>query len=199
MYRQLNHVYIVETLQRLACRIRERFPASNLNQVCGELLEIARESEVRIQRLRRPHWPLRLGVAAIIVAFLALTVVVALGLHVSLRVEHVADLLQGLDAAVNEVIVVALALYFLISLETRLKQRDALRALHELRSIAHVTDMHQLTKDPESHVSPALATPSSPRRNLTRFELSRYLDYCSELLSLTSKLAACTPNTCATR
>lgn len=25
---------------------------------------------------------------------------------------------------------------------------------------------------------------------MTRFELSRYLDYCSELLSLTSKLAA---------
>jgi hypothetical protein len=190
MYRQLNHLYIVETLQRLNCRIRERFPKSNLNQVCGELLEIARESEARIQRLRRPYWPLRIGVTAIIVAFLSVTVVVGLGLHVSLRVEHVAELLQGLDAAVNEIILVALALFFLISLETRLKQRDALRALHELRSIAHVIDMHQLTKDPESHVSSAMTTPSSPQRTMTRFELSRYLDYCSELLSLTSKLAA---------
>ena len=29
-----------------------------------------------------------------------------------------------------------------------------------------------------------------PRRTMTAFELNRYLDYCSELLSLTSKLAA---------
>ena len=33
-------------------------------------------------------------------------------------------------------------------------------------------------------------TPSSPRRTLTRYELIRYLDYCSEMLSLNSKLAA---------
>lgn len=34
------------------------------------------------------------------------------------------------------------------------------------------------------------STPSSPERHLSRAELRRYLDYCSELLSLTSKLAA---------
>jgi hypothetical protein len=34
------------------------------------------------------------------------------------------------------------------------------------------------------------STPSSPQRMLTPYELIRYLDYCSELLSLTSKLAA---------
>jgi hypothetical protein len=50
--------------------------------------------------------------------------------------------------------------------------------------------MHQLTKDPEHLLSPHLRTPSSPERQLTRFELARYLDYCTELLSLSSKLAA---------
>ncbi|MCZ6666123.1 MAG: hypothetical protein O7B81_12515, partial [Gammaproteobacteria bacterium] len=33
-------------------------------------------------------------------------------------------------------------------------------------------------------------TKSSPTRHLTLRELIRYLDYCSELLSLTSKIAA---------
>jgi hypothetical protein len=65
-----------------------------------------------------------------------------------------------------------------------------LAALHELRSVAHVIDMHQLTKDPDSARRPDLATPSSPKRTLDRFELSRYLDYCSEMLSVTTKLAA---------
>jgi hypothetical protein len=50
--------------------------------------------------------------------------------------------------------------------------------------------MHQLTKDPEHVISPERTTASSPQRTLTRFELVRYLDYCSELLSLSSKLAA---------
>ena len=50
--------------------------------------------------------------------------------------------------------------------------------------------MHQLTKDPE-RVHPGIQlTTASPRVNLTRFELSRYLDYCSEMLSLTGKVAA---------
>lgn len=34
------------------------------------------------------------------------------------------------------------------------------------------------------------ATPSSPTRTLTPGQLARYLDYCSEMLSLLSKLAA---------
>jgi hypothetical protein len=54
----------------------------------------------------------------------------------------------------------------------------------------HIVDMHQLSKDPEHLLGPAMPTESSPRRSFTRFELARYLDYCSELLSLTSKLAA---------
>jgi hypothetical protein len=49
--------------------------------------------------------------------------------------------------------------------------------------------MHQLTKDPSAVVSVAGKTPSSPARTLSPFEVTRYLDYCSEMLSLTSKVA----------
>jgi hypothetical protein len=62
--------------------------------------------------------------------------------------------------------------------------------LHRLRSIAHIVDMHQLTKDPELALHRVEATASSPSRTLSRTQLPRYLDYCSELLALTSKLAA---------
>ena len=82
------------------------------------------------------------------------------------------------------------AVFFLISLETRLKRNRSLRDLHVFRSIAHVIDMHQLTKDPSSALASDYATASSPQRTMTPFELTRYLDYCSEMLSLTSKLAA---------
>jgi hypothetical protein len=66
-----------------------------------------------------------------------------------------------------------------------------LRALHELRAISHVIDMHQLTKDPSQLLSRSgNRTASSPQRTLTAFQLIRYLDYCSELLSLIGKLGA---------
>ena len=50
--------------------------------------------------------------------------------------------------------------------------------------------MHQLTKDPEYVLHEVAATASSPERRLTQGQLKRYLEYCSELLSLVSKLAA---------
>jgi hypothetical protein len=59
-----------------------------------------------------------------------------------------------------------------------------------LRSLAHIVDMHQLTKDPERVTGPPANTESSPKRALTPFELTRYLDYCSEMLALISKAAA---------
>ncbi len=80
-------------------------------------------------------------------------------------------------------------LFFLVSIEERLKRRDALQALNELRSIIHVIDMHQLTKDPSLLVTVAGKTSSSPARVLSSFEMTRYLDYCSEMVSLTSKVA----------
>jgi hypothetical protein len=191
VYRTLDYRCIVTTLETLGNRIRERFPESSLGRVSGELLEFARQSGERIDRLRRPYWWLRFGIAMVIVVIIAVTLTaVLLSMEVSRRADNVFTLLQGLDAAVNELILLAIAFYFLFSLEGRLKRREALKGLHQLRSIAHVIDMHQLTKDPEVVVAPAAATPSSPQRTMTPFELCRYLDYCSELLSLISKLAA---------
>ena len=77
-----------------------------------------------------------------------------------------------------------------VSWENRIKRNRALIAIHELRAMAHIVDMHQLTKDPERLMSPREDTPSSPERVMSAPELGRYLDYCSELLALTSKIAA---------
>jgi hypothetical protein len=95
-----------------------------------------------------------------------------------------------LDAALNDVVLIGAALFFLITVEGRIKRHRALRFLRELSAIAHLVDMHQLTKDPEHGASASSATPSSPRHALSNFELGRYLDYCSEMLSLISKIAA---------
>ena len=64
--------------------------------------------------------------------------------------------------------------------ENRLRRRQALGFVRELRAVAHIVDMHQLTKDPDRLLNPVTDTESSPRRSLTRDELGRYVDYCSD-------------------
>jgi hypothetical protein len=49
--------------------------------------------------------------------------------------------------------------------------------------------MHQLTKDPDSIAEHAVSTAHSPQRALGSYDLARYLDYCTEMLSLISKTA----------
>jgi hypothetical protein len=191
MYSELQPERIRETIAVLERRIAERFPGSGLSQVGAELGRLAGETEAVAERLRRPIWGLRIAAGIGVAATAALTLgLVWLGLRILFVEEDAASLLTATESAVNEVILLALGIAFLVSLEARVKRRRALRSLHRLRSLVHIVDMHQLTKDPEAVLSPDRVTASSPERPLTRFELARYLDYCSELLSLAAKLAA---------
>lgn len=99
-------------------------------------------------------------------------------------------LVQASEAGLNVFLLLSAAVLFLVTAETRIKRRRALKAIHELRALAHVIDMHQLTKDPERLLAERIETPSSPKRNLSPAELGRYLDYCTEMLSLIGKIAA---------
>jgi len=121
--------------------------------------------------------------------------VALMSLRVSLEVQSAAELVQAIEASVNDLVFLGVGLYFLAGLEGRIKRARILAALHELRSISHIIDMHQLTKDPDRIVADdggeaRVDTPSSPVRTLSRFELGRYLDYCGEMLALLGKIAA---------
>jgi hypothetical protein len=190
VYRSLKPEKIVETAQRLQTRIRERFPESSLGRLSGEIHGVAQRAAETSRWLCAPNWPIRCGVAACILAMVLSGAGVAMRLHVDVGRITLPDLLQAVEAAVNDLVFLGIAVFFLVSWETRIKRRRALKAVHELRSLAHIIDMHQLTKDPEKLLASYATTPSSPERTMTPFELTRYLDYCSESLSLLSKVAA---------
>ncbi len=185
---------ILKTLDRLEHRISERFPESGLLGVCKEFNQLSIKSEELARRLQPPIWPVRL-VAMAAAALLVGLVAWALGQlvrHFQFDASGVFHLLQTTESAINELIFLGLAIFFLVNLEARIKRQSALQALHRLRSIAHVVDMHQLTKDPAFLLSKhkIADTESSPQRTLTRHQIVRYLDYCSELLALNAKIAA---------
>jgi hypothetical protein len=191
-YRSLDPQKVVETISALQQRITERFPGAGLGGVCAELKAIAQHNSERAEAIGRRNIWLRALVFALLVGGLWLLVRIAMLISVSTSAtaDNVYSVLQGVEAAMNIIALMGATLFFLITIEDRLKRRRALTALHELRSIVHVIDMHQLTKDPSMDFNIRSDTPSSPRRTLTRFEVTRYLDYCSEMLSLTSKVAA---------
>ncbi|WP_072370826.1 hypothetical protein [Hyphomicrobium sp. NDB2Meth4] len=187
-YRNLASQNVVETLSILGQRINERFPNSGLLRVCEELTRMAEQTTERAEKIARPNILLLAGSWGL-VAFGAAMIVwlgsKALSLEASTELTNV---MQGVDAAVSLLIVLGGGAFYLSTLEGRLRRGAVLKALHEFRSIAHVIDMHQLTKDPSALGGPR--TSSSPERDMTRYELVRYLSYCSEMLSLASKAAA---------
>jgi hypothetical protein len=192
-YRTLDADKIVQTLKVLEQRIVQRFPASGLSGVCHELVSIAEDSQRRAQAIAVPNIALRITVYAAIIAGILGLLTVALVFTRFLQLQmgnEVFGLFQGIDAAMNITVLTGAALFFAISLEDRIKRRRAMRDLHVFRTVAHVIDMHQLTKDPSIILHHGPPTEASSQRGMNRFELTRYLDYCTEMLSLTSKLAA---------
>jgi hypothetical protein len=188
--RALEPAKVIDTIAALHRRISERFPGAGLGHVCQELHAIAKENSARARQITRRNLPLRVAIFVLLAAGAAGLVWIAQLIYLFPRsADNVYSVLQGLEAAANIAVLLGAAIFFLFRIEQNLKRRAALQALHELRSIVHVIDMHQLTKDPSFVVTVAGKTASSPQRVLSPFEVARYLDYCSEMVSLTSKVA----------
>src|SRR5712692_983745 len=126
MYSELQLERIGETIAALEKRIGERFPGSGLSRVAAELHRLADRTGAVVERLRRPVWILRIAAAIGIAAILGVSVAVAfLGLRTSIRVQSVLDVLQGSEVAINDIILISAAIFFFLTLETRVKRRAA--------------------------------------------------------------------------
>ncbi len=189
-YKALDGQKIIKTVERLSKRVAERFPQAGLCNVSKELLAVAHAAKSRTEAINKPIMWVRIVNALLITVIIATIMISFATFETEAKDYHIFDFIQLLEAGINDVVLIGVGIFFLVTFETRMKRGRALRALHELRSIAHVIDMHQLTKDPEHVLTRVEATPSSPEYGMNPYQLGRYLDYCSEMLSLTSKLAA---------
>jgi hypothetical protein len=160
-YRELSAAHIGATLRRLRDRVAERFPGSGLSQVSAELVTLGEEASRQVEYLRRPLWPVRVAVGLAIAAMTGVIALAALGVRVPNRVDRFSELLQMFESAVNDLVFLGVGVFFLLSAESRVKRRRVLGSLHELRSIVHIVDMHQLTKDPERLMTPRADTAAS--------------------------------------
>ncbi len=193
LYRTLLPGRIVTTAEQLTRRIAERFPQSSLVAVSRELKQVANEAVARTNQIRQPHYLIRCSVAVLILVLVGILTTVGLSVKWQTRQNEELFLfehfIQSLEAGLGSLVFLGAAIAYLVSVERRWKRERLLSALRELRALAHVVDMHQLTKDPQS-LTQSRPTQSSPQRTMTTFELGRYLDYCTEMLSVIGKIAA---------
>lgn len=185
MERMLKTEKLLETAEKVSQRIAEQFPESGLSLVAAEVVQVTREAVVRAETIRRPILWLRAGLILLLVLAVA---------GVAWLVQGHADdyftlnrLMNLLDASKGGAAYLAAIALFLVTLEIRLKRRRALRAIHELRAMAHIIDMHQLAKDPE-RLDPHGGSVMVSGRSMTAGTMGNYLQHCTELLALISKV-----------
>jgi len=178
---------LIETSEQLTLRIGDRFTNCGLEKVARNLSQIAKETPAVIEWINRPDYLWR-GITYAFIAAVALSLLYPLTeLRWPQQGMMLGEFVQLLESSINNIALIGAAMIFIISLETRKKRMRVISAINKLRALAHVIDMHQLTKDPYMLSHPD-STQHSPQREMSLFELSRYLDYCTEMLSITSKI-----------
>jgi len=180
---------ILETMQGLNDRISKRFPDSSLRSISEELVVVVRESLDTIHHIRQPNVWLRVGIGVLVAILVVLFGYVAVSLRYdSSAVDDVAEVATFVTNVLTSAVFLLALIGFLVTLELRFKRQRAIAALHELRAMAHIIDMHQLRKDPETYL---LTTDGDPDpRRLPAVEMARYLHYCTDLLAIIGKVAA---------
>lgn len=182
------------TSEKLRKRIEDRFGAGRgLAKVADDLVRLIKDVGESTEQVRGRRSGARTASRVGVVVVLAITTTVMV-LAVRSAVDDAPasglDWLPLLESAVNDLIFATVAVWFLYSVPERLQRRTLLDKLHRLRSLAHIVDMHQLSKDVDEIRHTPRTTNSSAREALSAEDFQYYLDYCSELLGLVGKAAA---------
>ena len=146
---RLDAERIQKTIDHLSLRVEARFPDSGLARVSRDLGLIAAETKERVAWISRPILGLRVAVAFLILLISAVVFFAITAVRTPNEPLKLVEFTQGVESGINDVILVGAGIFFLVTAERRIKRRRALAAINELRAMAHLIDMHQLTKDPE--------------------------------------------------
>jgi hypothetical protein len=192
-FERLDAAPVQEMVVLLESRIATRFPDRGLRKVAADLTQMATEVADNARETQRRLHAVQAVARVVIVGIVAATAwVLVIALKDAVRSGALASFewVPLIESIINDVVFAAIAVFFLYALPGRLARERLLAQLHRLRSLAHIVDMHQLTKAPERLRPDFRATHEGLDPHLGRDDLERYLDYCSELLSLIGKVAA---------
>jgi hypothetical protein len=118
-YRSLDATAVAQTIELLCRRVEIRFPGSSLSRVCRELDAIADRAAETSAWIGRPILPLRVGTWLLVVLLLAGLVATFAALRAPVEPLTLGELVQAVESGVNDLVFVGIAVFFLLTLETR--------------------------------------------------------------------------------
>ena len=180
---RLDAAKIIETAKNLGEDISLQLPGTNLAVLAQELAVLAVATEERGGQARRPFLAIRaLSALAISLVLFALWY---LARHIHARWEFgtINNLFDALNTGFNLLVLLAGALWFCVTLEARIKRKEALGFIEELREFAHVIDVSQLYYTHDLYRSRHEDQHDKPAFDET------YLLHCTQMLGVISNLA----------
>ncbi|MDB2674144.1 hypothetical protein N9Y81_04245 [Akkermansiaceae bacterium] len=187
-YREIDPTKLIHTVSRMAERVEEQFPSSGLSAVANEVAAVAEGTVARVAEIKKPRIGLRIAVGIMVLLVLSGPLLFSFVLSFSKEVTNLGDFLEATDAGLHMLLVLAGGIFFLVGMENRMRRNQALDAIAEFRSLAHLVDLHQINKDPGLD---SLKPPEDDKRTVRSDEaLASYLDFSGDLLSIVGKLAA---------
>lgn len=181
-YKSLDPKEVLKTAGELSARVADRFPGSGLLGISKELEGVAGRMEGRAAELKKPKVVLRAGILLVCVVAALAAAKLAVMIRASDDIFSLPQFIQSLGSGLEGLAIMTAFAFFLAAIERRSRRSAALKFLSELRSMAHIIDLHQTKKE---NLGPDIGpTKNSPRRDLDDPRLSRYLEYCSEMLSI---------------
>ncbi len=180
---RIDTARIIETAENLAGQIGERLPGSSLAALAVELVRIAHATEERARQARKPILAIRAGSFLAIGACVVLLSFIMMHVHARWEFSTIGEFFGATDAGFNLVALLAGAIWFLATIEARIKRKRALGAIEELREFIHVIDVTQLYYTPDF-----FKTESQPAHSSLKFD-ANYLMFCTQMLGLIGNLA----------
>jgi len=190
---RLDAAPVQEMVVQLEHRVAARFPDRGLAGVARDLTQMADQvADNALETQRRLRGVRMVARALSVVVVVATVAVLVVAVRDAVRAGGLSSFewVPLIESIINDLVFAAIAVFFLYALPGRMARERLLAQLHRLRSLSHIIDMHQLNKDPERLRPGFRPTAESVDPGLSRDDLERYLDYCSELLSLVAKVAA---------
>jgi hypothetical protein len=185
---KIDSKLLEETLTILNRRIEERFPKSGLGKVCEDINKILNNTNNQIKWIAKPNLIIRMILSLIFLIGLICLFLLVKSTNFNLP-KSLDTIVAISDGICNVIFVLGVVIFYLVSLENTFKRKRAIKSINRLRSLLHVVDMHQLSKDPNMVNMKKHSTASSPKRVLSKFELFRYLNYCTEAIAIISKIS----------
>lgn len=167
------------TVIALRERIAARFPDHHLIRVADQLAamveQVGQHTQDKHLRVARATLAARtVAAAALLLAVCVL--VLALSEVLTQRPGDVATWIPLVESVINTMVFIAIAFLFLWAFPERRERKGLLALLHQLRSVAHVLDLHHLELEQDRAMPPA--------------QLYAYLGFCTELFSLIATCGA---------